>query len=535
MAEEQIEQTIVRPKDTRPTSPSGGSSPPSSRGLPHDLLLASAKRLRIAAIVYAMVFFFANFATAIVVGEGGALFSSFRGWGPGAISIVVSLLMAWLTTLRSIPSRTLLNIGLIYEVVGCLGISFAQYWHIYSRVPIADGPVEGIGLSWVAVWVVMFSVVVPNKPWKTFAAALASGLTVPIVIALSMKYGGTAVRVSPSMFFGALIMPYVIIAAMAYFSAKILYKLGTDVTRAREMGSYRLVDCIGRGGMGEVWQAKHRLLARPAAIKLVRPEVLEGDGPESAQTILKRFEREAQTTASMRSPHTVHLYDFGIADDGTFYYVMELLDGFNLETLVKQLGPLGEGRAAHLLDQICHSLSEAHKEGLIHRDIKPANVFTCRYGQDVDFVKVLDFGLVKSKGRREEEDVRLTAVNVAGGTPAYMAPEQILGNAPVGPGTDIYALGCLGYWLLTGQLVFEADTVMAAAMHHVQTPPVPPSKRTELNVSDEMDRLILACLAKKPEQRPDGADAVREMLAAIKTRHDWSAEQAQQWWGIHHP
>lgn len=535
MSEDRVEQTLIRPKDTRPTSPSGRTSPPSTRDLPHDLLLASARRLRIAAIVYAMAFLFANFVTAIVVGQADVLFSSIQGWGPGAISIIISLLMAWLTTLRTIHPKTLLNIGLIYQVVSCFGISFAQYWHVYARVPWPDLPPEGIGLSWVAVWVVMFSVVVPNKPWKAFTAALVSGMTVPIVIALSMEYGGTAIRLTPSMFFGALIMPYIIIAGMTYFCARVFYRLGTDVTRAREMGSYNLTELIGRGGMGEVWNAKHRLLARPAAIKLVRPEVLEGDGPESVQTVLKRFEREAQATASMRSPHTVHLYDFGIADDGTFYYVMELLDGFSLESLVKKLGPLPEGRVAHLLGQVCHSLSEAHEEGLIHRDVKPANVFTCRYGQDVDFVKVLDFGLVKSEGRSEEDDVRLTAVNVVGGTPAYMAPEQILGNTPIGPTTDIYAVGCLGYWLLTGQLVFEADTVMATAMHHVQTPPVPPSKRTELSVSDDMDRLILACLEKKPEGRPQSADAVREMLRTLTTWAEWNTEQARKWWSIHHP
>ena len=182
---------------------------------------------------------------------------------------------------------------------------------------------------------------------------------------------------------------------MAYVGARVVYALGTEVSRARELGSYRLVERLGQGGMGEVWRAQHRLLARPAAIKLIRP-VAAADGRSAvSEDAQRRFEREAQVIARLRSPHTVNLFDFGVAADGAFYYVMELLEGLDAETLVRRTGPVPAARAIHLLRQVCHSLSEAESCGLVHRDIKPANIFLCRYGEEFDFVKVLDFGIVK--------------------------------------------------------------------------------------------------------------------------------------------
>ncbi len=195
------------------------------------------------------------------------------------------------------------------------------------------------------------------------------------------------------LFFFWIVFPYVLTTIMAYVGARVVYTLGKAVTEARELGSYRLVERLGQGGMGEVWRAQHRLLARPAAIKLIRG-VGVGDIGASDEAV-RRFEREAQVTAGLSSPHTVQLFDFGVADDGSFYYVMELLDGLDLETLVRRHGPLPAERAIYLLRQVCHSLAEADSYGLVHRDIKPANLFVCRYGGEYDFVKVLDFGIAK--------------------------------------------------------------------------------------------------------------------------------------------
>jgi serine/threonine-protein kinase len=305
------------------------------------------------------------------------------------------------------------------------------------------------------------------------------------------------------------------------------------VAEARELGSYHLEEQLGHGGMGEVWRARHHLLARPAAVKLVHPELLGPRAEDDAATILGRFEREAQVTALMRSPHTIALYDFGIAADGTFYYVMELLDGLDLESLVRQHGPVPAGRAVQLLLQACDSLAEAHESDLIHRDIKPANLYVCRYGRHVDFVKVLDFGLVKP--RHTDADSQLTREHMVGGTPAFMAPEQVLGDRPVDQRTDLYALGCVGYWLLTGALVFAGATAMETMLHHAKTPPVPPSERTELGLPADVEAIIMECLRKDPGERPQSADVLAQMLAATSAASNWTPELAQRWWEQHRP
>jgi serine/threonine-protein kinase len=285
--------------------------------------------------------------------------------------------------------------------------------------------------------------------------------------------------------------------------------------------------------MGEVWRARHRLLARPAAIKLIR-----ATGPERSPShdAVTRFEREANVTASLSSPHTVRLFDFGVADDGTFYYVMELLDGLDLETLVRLHGPLPAERVIALLRQACHSLAEAESYSRVHRDIKPANLFVCRYGGDYDFVKVLDFGIAKMKHAEMDTGViDLTRDNVIRGTPTYIAPEQALGAAEIDSRADIYSLGCVGYFLLTGQPVFTGETPLSIAVHHVQTPPVPPSSKSEVPIPPALERLIMACLAKDPADRPQSAKALSRRLSEIVGPNPWTEERAQEWWAMHGP
>jgi serine/threonine protein kinase len=270
-------------------------------------------------------------------------------------------------------------------------------------------------------------------------------------------------------FFLVFIFPYLLVVTMAYVGARVLFALGNEVRKARELGSYRLLERIGAGGMGEVWRASHRLLARPAAIKLIRPSQSPATGAVDAAA--RRFEREAQAIASLRSPHTVTLFDFGIADDGTFYYVMELLEGLDAERLVRRFGPLPAERVIHVVRQMCHSLSEAESVGLVHRDIKPANIILCRYGEDYDFVKLLDFGIVKAVHDPAGNDAAATVTeeHVVQGTPAFIAPEQALGAATVDNRLDIYSTGCVAYWLRTGQLVFTADTPMGLVLPRSHT------------------------------------------------------------------
>jgi eukaryotic-like serine/threonine-protein kinase len=242
----------------------------------------------------------------------------------------------------------------------------------------------------------------------------------------------------------------------------------------------------------------------------------------------RRFEQEAKATALLRSPHTVELYDFGVTDDGVFYYVMELLDGIDLETLVRKFGPQPAARVAAIVRQACRSLAEAHRHGMVHRDIKPGNIFLCRMGGEYDFTKVLDFGLVKVV---DSSDIQLTGEGATTGTPAYMPPEVSQAGSIDGR-TDLYALGCVAYWLLTGHLVFEEKTATATMLAHIREQPVPPSQRTVPPAPEWLDRAILMCLAKEPSQRPASAEILAEMLDGADS---WTARNAQDWWEANLP
>ncbi len=253
--------------------------------------------------------------------------------------------------------------------------------------------------------------------------------------------------------------------------------------------------------------------------------------------MLRRFEREAQTTATLTSSNTIQLFDFGIADDGCFYYVMELLTGRDLESLVRQFGPMPAERAMYLLQQACHSLAEAHARALVHRDVKPANIFVCRMGLDVDFVKVLDFGLVKQHqqpGGNEETRSMLTIQQVVG-TPSYMAPEVILAGGNADARADVYALGCVAYFLLTRKRVFNEASPMQALIDHVHSQPAPPSTQTTLTIPPEVDELVLACLEKDPDNRPQHAGEVGERIQSLNLAKGWTGLRARAWWEAHLP
>jgi len=316
---------------------------------------------------------------------------------------------------------------------------------------------------------------------------------------------------------------------IATWGAHRIHTLRLEVHEAKRLGQYRLSERIGRGGMGEVWKAEHRLLARPAAIKLIKPEMIDAGDPAVAHDLMRSFEREAQTTASLRSIHTVELYDFGITADSAFYYVMELLDGRDLESLVKQFGPLEPARVVYLLDQVCDSLAEAHDKGLVHRDIKPANIYVCRMGRQADFVKVLDFGLVKVRLRDGDGRSAGESESVIVGTPLYIAPEMIVGTE-VDARADIYSLGCVGYWLLTGRPVFEGNTTAEIVAKHVKEAAVAPTRRVEWEIPAMLEQVILACLEKDPAARPQSADQLARQLRATGLADAWSQDRARAWW-----
>ena len=295
------------------------------------------------------------------------------------------------------------------------------------------------------------------------------------------------------------------------------------------LGSYRLLRRLGEGGMGEVWEARHQMLARPAAVKLIRTERF---GNKDRVALRRRFEREAKATANLACPHTVTLYDFGVSDEGAFYYVMELLHGMDLQRAVEEFGPMPPARVAALLMQACRSLAEAHASNLVHRDIKPANLFICKLGLEVDVLKVLDFGMVS--GGKAVDETRLSAADEVYGTPECISPEAATGASHLDGRADVYGLGCVAYWMLTGQVVFDAPSGMAMLIKHIQEAPLRPSQRSGLDIPADLEELVMLCLAKQRDNRPTALELLDGLLAS-RLHEAWDDREARAWWMDHLP
>ena len=496
------------------------------RPLPYDLLKEASNRLGILCLLAAVLWVVATgldhiAMKAMGVTEDGLQMSDFVA----VLSVVVSLALYWYSRKDLREPQFILDLGLLYMVYTAAALGVMMHWG-----PVTDRHAEIFPMiTWVGVVVLMFAAIVPNSPGKTMIAAL---------IAVTMNPLGMLVGAARGINFGPLsnllLMHYpdYLLVGVAVVISHVVTKLGQKVDKAREMGSYRLIALIGRGGMGEVWLARHRMLTRDAAIKLINPGMLGRVSGAGSTVIQRRFEQEAKATASLRSPHTIGLYDFGVTENGVFYYVMELLDGIDLETLVRKFGPQPAARVVYILRQVCRSLADAHHHGLIHRDVKPTNIFLCRMGNEYDYAKVLDFGLVKVLASNEPQ---MTAANATTGTPAYMAPELAMGAPNIDGRTDLYGLGCVAYWLLTGKLVFEEEGSAAMMLAHLQKIPVPPSQRTELEVPKSLDSAILMCLEKTPEARPASAEMFARMLDNSTNNGYWTAEDAERWWLNHRP
>ena len=438
-----------------------------------------------------------------------------------AAIVLAGLMLLHIRFGRWAPEQKI-NAGLVFIVGNAAAVALLYSWdHTVSQQSV--GP-----LSWNAVTILVSAMIMPTTPGKMLATAFVAATTDPLAVWVAHLRGIPTPSVVETL---VLFMPNYACAAVATLPATVLQRLGRRLRQAQELGSYHLIELLGRGGMGEVWRARHRLLAREAAIKLVRPELLGARVEADAQEMLVRFEREAQATAALTSPHTIRVFDFGITSDQTFYYVMELLEGRDLESLVRESGPLPVERVLFLLRQAAASLAEAHARGLVHRDITPANIYVCRMGLEYDFVKVLDFGLVTASDRSMEQTL-LTGMHTTAGTPAFMAPEIVL-DGEVDERADVYALGCVAYYLLTGQNVFEADTPMKMFVQHLHATPVVPSERAELPVPGDVDALVLACLEKDPELRPQNAAELLRMIDECRTGRTWGPDAAKAWWEEH--
>lgn len=388
-------------------------------------------------------------------------------------------------------------------------------------------------LSWVCLVILLYPLIVTDSPARTLFVSVSAAMTVPAALLLARARGVALPEAGFSLF--VVVLPPFLCAALAVVPARLIRRLGDAVRKAREIGAYRLGKLLGEGGMGQVYRATHQLLARPAAVKLIRTDNIKGVSSETARTAMERFRREAAAAASLNSPHTIALYDFGPTGDGSFFYAMELLEGLSLEEMVQKVGPLPQERVIWFLRQAALSLAEAHGRNLVHRDIKPSNLFACRAGVEVDFLKVLDFGLVRENVPGGSTDVKLTAADAMTGTPAFMAPELALGDPDFDHRVDIYALGCTAYWLLTGELPFYATNTVQMLFKQANTPPPAPSAKAPIPVLPAVDAIVLACMAKAPNDRPRDVLALIELLDALPLETPWTSRRATKWWEEHLP
>ncbi|MEO8450503.1 MAG: serine/threonine-protein kinase [Gemmatimonadota bacterium] len=494
--------------------------------LPTDFMEDAGRRVSIAALataaVWLIVAVMAN-ATAAKVGYDPRIQYAWSRFGNELTATVIALSLALAYGARKLYDRPhlVLRLGLAYEVVCAIAVALISQW---------NPPFQGRGISWNAVVIMLFPAIVPARPVAVLITSVLAATAEPVVYYFAVR-AGLASPPLPTFMVVWAFLPTYICAGLAVIPASIVRNLGRAVHQARELGNYRLEERVGGGGMGEVYRASHRLLARPAAVKLISPTQLGARDQNGQQLLSERFRREASAAASLRSPHTIELYDFGVAADGTLYFAMELLDGIDLQKLVDEHGPIPPARAVHLLRQACLSLGEAHRRGLVHRDIKPSNLMICRMGTEVDYLKILDFGLVK---KQAPTDAQLTAPDMTAGTPAYMPPEAIDGVALLDHRADIYALGCVAYWLLTGRPVFQGSSALSILVKHGREQPTPLSNTVE-PVGPDLERLVMRCLEKDPNDRPQDALTLEKELAACTVTAAWTPDEAVAWWAIHRP
>lgn len=486
---------LTRPTATHFERPRDGSAPTTLFGwattLPPELAELSRTRLRAVTYFLAVIQLAETGFWAI---SGDAYFRSAVHWiFVAPLFTLASATVGYAAT--RVSDTAVRNLILAYSLAMNAVLAWASF--VLFRF---DSPPSSPMLTPGATWVAIFPLLVPNDRPRVMFATLLGAMMDPLVFLLEYGTGGVSeLGLSWHTFYGN--GAAVLIALLA---SSILYRLGDALNAARKVGRYRLVEKLGEGGMGEVWRAQHDHLRRPAAVKLIRADYLSA-------TAQRRFELEAQLTAELGSPHTVAVYDFGPAADGSFYYVMELLEGEDLHALVAREGPLDETRIRRVLRQMAHSLAEAHCRGLVHRDVKPANVMLCRQGLDEDFVKVLDFGLVKTVEPGMGRDAAITGERAVPGTPAFMAPEQV-GSEEVGPPADIYALGCVAFWLATGRFVFEGKSPVEIMVRHSHDAPpdvnVVRARRAPAlaPLGEDLVALIDAMLAKSADARPSALD-----------------------------
>jgi serine/threonine-protein kinase len=444
-----------------------------------------------------------------------------------ALAVAISFAV-WLACRAGVRSRRFIH-GV--ETAGLLGTSVA-YEVMGWYTPLAARPEMAVLLA-LTYGLMARCVCVPSSARRTLLLSLALGT--PLVAGTYAAYRqadatlflGTRVILEPFMgsHFAAMAATatavwWTLTAVLATATSSVIYGLRRDVREARKLGQYTLEEKLGEGGMGVVYRASHAMLRRPTAVKLLPAE-------KAGEQSIARFEREVQLTAGLTHPNTVTVFDFGRTPEGVFYYAMELLDGAALDALVDLDGAQPPERVLHVLDGVAGALAEAHEVGLIHRDIKPANIILCKQGGAFDVPKVVDFGLVKDLGGGEAS---LTATSSVTGTPTYMSPETITAPDTVDARSDLYALGAVGYFLLTGSHVFPGRNLIEICGHHLHTTPEPPSARLGRPAPQDIEGLLLACLEKDAARRPQTASELQERVRGCRGYGTWDRERARRWW-----
>jgi hypothetical protein len=415
---------------------------------------------------------------------------------------------------------------LLAAIDAILTISLCTAWALLGLDTPAHDPVEFTIILATTYTLIVRSAVVPSTFARTLWINTAAIVpTVVIFIVRGAPFSPEASIDERRTFLVFSVLWCGVAVLTAAMLSRLLFGLRERIREIRKLGQYTLAEKIGEGGMGVVYRATHAFLRRPAAIKLLLP------GRASAND-LTRFEREVQLTSQLRHPNTISILDYGHSEDGSFYYVMEYIDGVDLERLIESDGPLDAPRAIHILAQASGALAEAHMLGLVHRDIKPANIMLTARMDEPDVVKVVDFGLVKTLQTAEDESA-VTFVDALVGTPTCLAPEAITAPDSVDGRADIYALGVVGYFMLTGQRLFEGKTVVEICSKHLTETPAPPSVRLGRPIAPDLEHVILTCLAKAREDRPATAQALRAALLACSDAARYDAGAAREWWLEH--
>jgi serine/threonine-protein kinase len=488
-------------------------------------------RLRELAMIYILILVGSILWRRAILGQEALPLSRVDVWVVAVLVGLIALLWSrWPVPLAWLKALELGTVGLLAGRVAFVQYRLMLEFSLRDDKMLAQLTFKNVVLL-TAVLILTYGLYVP-KSWRRAALVVGPVALLPFAtlgvlalrypVAMAWLWQGWSKSPTPRALlytFDGLIL--VILAVGATFGAHTMSRLRREVAEARQLGQYRLGRRLGAGGMGEVYLAEHLLLKRPCAVKLIRP------GCADDRRALERFEREVRLTATLSHPNTVEVYDYGRAEDGTYYYVMEYLKGLSLAELVERHGPLPPARAVYLLRQVCGALREAHAAGLIHRDIKPSNIFAARRGGMGDVAKLLDFGLVLPAARSGA--AHLSGEGQILGTPLYMAPEQATGRRELDERGDLYALGAVAYFLLTGRPPFEGEDGLGLLIAHARDPVVPPS-RVRPGIPEDLERVVLRCLAKDPAGRFPDAEGLEQALATCACAGDWDQDRAARWW-----